>query len=169
MLQQPIELVAEGGILARGVIAGGELLDWRDERFRNEASAVRAEVSACVGVATPEHGTIDGCRLGSLRHWYSSNARRAFAMKCVTLSKSFTPGADSTPDDTSTPKGRTARIALATLSGVRPPASTTRRFCAIPAACVQSTTAPVPPRRTGSMLSSSSVVSSGHASLASPS
>src|SRR5580658_7489350 len=40
---------------------------------------------------------------------------------------SFTPGAPSIPDDTSTPHGRTVANASATFSAVRPPARTNFR------------------------------------------
>src|SRR4051812_14221447 len=49
-------------------------------------------------------------------------ASRALATKSRTRSGSLRPGADSTPLATSTPAGRTRRIASATLSGFRPPA-----------------------------------------------
>src|SRR5258705_4821616 len=103
VLQQPIELVAERLVLARGEVARPELPDRPHERFGNEAAAVRAEVAARVGLASPEHRPINGCRPGRLRHCNPSNAPRALAMNCATLSNSFTPGADSTPEDTSTP------------------------------------------------------------------
>src|SRR5262245_126003 len=166
MLQQPVELFAERLVLACGVVAGRQLFDRRDERLGHEPAAVCPEITASIRIASSEHRPIDRRCLGRLHQRYSSKARRAFEMNCATLSKSFTPGADSTPDDTSTPNGCTARMAVATLSGVRPPASTTLRVFAIPAARVQSTALPVPPRRTGSMLSTSSAVSGDHASAA---
>ena len=54
VLEQAIELVAERRVGARGDVAGRELLDRRDERLGDEASAVGAEVSARVGIAPAE-------------------------------------------------------------------------------------------------------------------
>jgi hypothetical protein len=68
------------------------------------------------------------------------------------------------PDATSTPNGRTWRIASVTLAAVRPPASTTRRPAAIRAARVQSIVRPVPPCRSVSCASSTTVVASGTSS-----
>src|SRR5205823_309666 len=166
VLQQLIELAGELRILARREVAFGQRFDWRDQRLGHEPPAVRAKVSARVGIAASEHRTIGACFLRCLAHWRSSNARRAFATKRVTLSISLMPGADSTPDDTSTPNGWTARIARVTFSGVSPPARTTRRRIAAIAAGFQFTTIPVPPRCSGSTLSISNAVSGPQASHA---
>ena len=50
-------------------------------------------------------------------------AVRAAFTKARIIAASFTPGADSTPEDTSTPGAPVAAMAAVTLSGVRPPAS----------------------------------------------
>ena len=50
------------------------------------------------------------------------SASRTRSMNRRILSRLFRPGLDSTPLATSTAKGRSAEIASATLSGVRPPA-----------------------------------------------
>ena len=62
VLQQAIELLAERRIGARGEVTGRQLLDRRYEGFRHEAAAVRAEVSAHVGIASSEDGTVSDGR-----------------------------------------------------------------------------------------------------------
>jgi hypothetical protein len=54
--EQPIELGAKRWIRSRGEIALGQLLDWRDERLRDEAPAVGAEVAARIRIAPAERG-----------------------------------------------------------------------------------------------------------------
>ena len=69
--------------------------------------------------------------------------------KGTELAGSLTPGADSTPEDTSTMYGRTLPTASDTFSGFNPPDRIVRRRAAIAAATLQSIVRPVPPRRTG--------------------
>ena len=85
-------------------------------------------------------------RGGSPRGRGSPRARPPWrrVMKRRTSVGSLTPGADSTPLATSTPHGRTRSIASATLSGVRPPARSTRRPDGAPSARDQSNTCPEP-------------------------
>src|SRR5512147_583460 len=61
------------------------------------------------------------------------------------LRGSFSPGADSTPEATSTPQGLTCLTASATFSGVNPPASNSGYFFANSAAPFQSAVTPLPP------------------------
>jgi hypothetical protein len=117
MLQEMGELVAERRILPRRQVSGGELLDRRDQRLRHESPTVLAEVAAGIGIPTAEHRALArGCR-----HHFSMAplagrptsasalaaeaiiAVRAAARNRATFSGFFTPGASSTPDDTSTP------------------------------------------------------------------
>ena len=110
--QQPSELVAESLVVARGEVRAFELGNWGDERLRHESPAISAVVTAGIRVACPKAGII-----------YVSNAAKSARNR----SGSLTPGADSTPDDTSIPNGRTVSIAVRTFSGRSPPASNTRR------------------------------------------
>ena len=110
VLQQAIELVAERRVRAGGEVARRQLLDRRDQRLGHEAAAVGAEVAAGVGIAPAEH-------VGRVVASFRPVVHRSF--KCAPrvrqeprhLVESFTPGAASTPDDTSTPNGRTVAIA----------------------------------------------------------
>ena len=84
-------------------------------------------------------------RLARLRR--SSTASpppRAASMNRRSLRGSFWPGRASTPVATSTPHGRTSRIASPTLSGVSPPAIISRTPPGAPSASRQSNTLPEP-------------------------
>src|SRR5581483_2076620 len=94
-----------------------------------------------------------GCgSLGSRGVWRLVHALFAALRKARIFVTSFAPSV-STPLATSTAQGWTVRMASATLSGVRPPASHTGISLAIPAATPQSKTWPVPPRALASALS----------------
>src|SRR5690606_39201405 len=69
---------------------------------------------------------------------------RTAPTKARMRSASLSPGAVSTPLETSTPCGATVSIAAATLSLSRPPARIMLPFFAIPAAISQSTFSPRP-------------------------
>ena len=69
----------------------------------------------------------------------------AARQKAAILVASLTPGADSTPDDTSTYRAPVTRIASATLSGVKPPASIHGTGQRRPAIKRQSNDNPLPP------------------------
>jgi hypothetical protein len=127
VLQQPRELVAERRVRARGEKSLGQLLDRRNERLRHEAPAVGAEVAARIRIAPAKNGS-QSIRV-NFGHGVTirANADRAFIRKRATFSRSFTPGADSTPEATSTPIGRTVMMASSMFSGVSPPARTTLR------------------------------------------
>ncbi len=71
----------------------------------------------------------------------------AAATKAAILAGSFTPGALSTPDDTSTCRAPVSRIASATFSGVSPPASIQGRSQWRRASSRQSKASPLPPGR----------------------
>ena len=62
-------------------------------------------------------------------------------------SGSFSPGLDSTPEETSTIGAPVARMASATLSGVRPPESMNGTWSLTPSSVRQSKGAPLPPGR----------------------
>src|SRR5688572_3988222 len=163
VFEQVVELRTERGVRAGRHVSRRQLLDRRHQRFGDEAAAVGAVITPRVGIPPAEHRTF--CRNHVVHRL--SNASRALARNCATFVKSLTPGDSSTPDDTSTPYGRTVAIASPTVAGVSPPASTTRRSRANEAARGQSTVTPVPPRRSGSAASSSSVASGAHAEQAS--
>src|SRR4029453_13576780 len=105
MRQQTIELGTERRVGTGGKIARRQLFDRRDERLGHEAAAVGTEVTPRIGIASAKS------RYRSHVVTTRTNAARALATKRATLSRSFTPGADSTPDDTSTPIGRTVMMA----------------------------------------------------------
>src|SRR6202012_1919684 len=89
--------------------------DQRHQRFRDEAAAENAEMPALVGTAAEGIGT------GLVHLTINSSLARAARMKSRIISTSLTPGARSTPEDTSTPPARVTRIASATLPAWRPP------------------------------------------------
>src|SRR5437588_585080 len=84
--------------------------------------------------------------LGLLRCSSAAPAARAAWMNRRSLRGSLRPlpGAVSTPVETSTPQGRTRRIASATFSGVSPPASRRRTPSNAPLTWHQSNTRPEP-------------------------
>jgi hypothetical protein len=72
-------------------------------------------------------------------------------MKARTSAASLTPGAVSTPEDTSTPAGRVAAMAAATVWGVRPPESMKPSEGSSALSRLQSKVAPWPPGRVASL------------------
>ncbi len=70
-----------------------------------------------------------------------ARAARRRPTNCDDLRGLLTPGRSSTPLDTSTPKGRTARIAAATLAALEP-AREDRAACGAPAAAPRSSRPP---------------------------
>ena len=106
-IEQDGEFLAEGGVGAGREIRRLQRRHRRDQGLGDESSAVGAEVPARVRVAPPEdragrgravrrrHGRCSAPAAASAPATAARNARRR--------SGSFTPGRDSTPDDTSTP------------------------------------------------------------------
>src|SRR5262249_18240188 len=120
--QIAIHLLPERGIVLGFGVSLLELEDDRHQRLGNEAAAVDAEVSALVRPGAERVGfVLDGHARLATRG--VSSASRAARMKARILSGSFTPGARSTPDDTSTAGARVIRSASATLPGSSPPDS----------------------------------------------
>src|SRR5690606_15026710 len=72
-------------------------------------------------------------------------ALRAAAMKARMSASSFTPGALSTPEETSTCRAPVRRIAVATFSGVSPPARIQGQGQYFRATSRQSKASPLPP------------------------
>src|SRR6185437_11258669 len=111
----------------------------RHQRLGNEAAAVDAEVPALVGTGakrigllnghlTPPHPTVlravDLSPKGRGEEEESlASAARAALTKARIFSGSFSPGARSTPDDTSTAPARVIATASPTLAASRPPDS----------------------------------------------
>ena len=150
--QQVVELGAEGGVGPRVAERGLELLARGDERLGDEATAELAEPS--VGVRLAHQRSRSDRRSFVLPVVWAARRRPGRApgrrrarqprMNAFSLRGSLRPGLASTPVDTSTPHGRTASIASATFSGVRPPASMTRMPSGAPSASAQSNTSPDP-------------------------
>src|SRR5262245_19748482 len=151
--EQTIESSAKSRIIAHVQVCTFECFNWLDERLGHESAAEFPEVAACIRIAPGD----SGCHRVSTSFIAATSA--------LSLSGSFNPGELSTPDDTSIPAGSTRPIASPTFSGVKPPARITGRLRATVEARLQSTSLPVPPRRTRSCTSSSTRVSSGHASI----
>src|ERR1043166_2527335 len=115
--------------LERGVDLGGrvgllQLQDQRHQGLGNEASAVNAEVAALVGAGAERVGLLlNGHALLMMLPTSSASAARAARTKARILSGSFSPGARSTPEDTSTARACVMRKASATLPASSPPES----------------------------------------------
>src|SRR5207253_9491218 len=107
-----VQLGAESRIFASGVPGLFELFERRHQHFGGITPAVRAEVSACVGLRSHE--------------------RRAASINCFMRAWSLRPGDDSTPEATSTAQGFLRSMAARTLPGSRPPARMRGRVkCAV--------------------------------------
>src|SRR5262249_49901299 len=118
-----------------------QIEDQRHQRFGDEAAAENAEMPVLVGTAA------EGIRTRLVHRTGNSTLARTARMKSRIISTSLTPGARSTPEDTSTPPARVMRTASATLPAWSPPdtmnGSARSRFCST----CQSNTAPSPPGR----------------------
>src|SRR6478735_4733725 len=105
----------ERGIGLGRVIGLLKIEDQRHQRFGDETSAENAEMAGIVGAAAV------GIWFGGGHQTLNSRLARLARMKALISSGSLTPGALSTPDETSTPPARVTRRASATLPGCRPP------------------------------------------------
>ena len=102
-----------------------QIEDQRHQRLGDEAAAIEAEMAALVRPAA----------IGVQRVWFGARAHERFGLGCVggglgrpneasdTSSASFSPGARSTPEETSTSEAPVALIASPTVSAVEPPDS----------------------------------------------
>src|SRR3954471_11045646 len=119
----------------------------RHQRFGDEAAAIEAEMPAIVGAGTERIGLLKGhAPLIILPRAASAPAAsRAAATNARILSGSFSPGARSTPDETSTPGAAVRRSASATLPAWRPPESMNGTFTARASSSRQSKLLPRPP------------------------
>ena len=108
-----VHLGLERRIGLGGVVGLLQIEDQRHQGFGDEAAAENAEMPVLVGTAAEGigtrlvHRTLNSFDLGHLP--------RAARMKSRIMSTSLTPGARSTPEDTSTPPARVMRTASATL------------------------------------------------------
>src|SRR5690606_29359481 len=140
-----VELGTEGGILPRRRERLLEFGQGSHQSLGSEATSVVAESPR--GVGPIESGGGHAC--------FASSMNRRIR------SASLTPGDDSRPEESSTPNGRTARTASATLSGDSPPA---RRKGLSRSRVLQSKVSPLPPGSSGWGVSTNSR-SSGAASI----
>src|SRR6202007_3056417 len=98
--------------------------DQRHQCFGNEAAAIDAEMVALVGTGAVRVGLLlTGHALLMILPASSAAAARAARTKARILSGSFSPGARSTPEETSTPGALVIRRASATLPASSPPES----------------------------------------------
>src|SRR5262245_47598980 len=144
MGEKIVKLGLEGGIGLGLGISAFEIEDERHQRLGDVASAIEAEMAALVGPGA----------IGVERIVLVARAHDAFALCCspallaarmkqVTRSGSFSPGARSTPEDTSTSAAPVMAMAAATVSGVRPPDSA--NGAPKPCSACQSKATPLPP------------------------
>ena len=126
--QQPVELAVEFGVglgLAVGLL---QRQHQRHQRLGDEAAAENAEMAALVGAVAERIGLVDFGHAGLLASCSRAKAARAAATKAAIFFSSLTPGARSTPDETSTPRAPDSAIASPTLSGVEPARQQPRDF-----------------------------------------
>ena len=118
-----IHLLAERRI---GLGVGVGLLQFEDQRHQrlgDKAAAINAEMPALVGPGAEGIRLLDGHAELATFAARRAAASRAARMKARIISESFSPGARSTPEETSTPPARVIRKASATLPASRPPES----------------------------------------------
>src|SRR5712692_910361 len=115
--QQAVNLPAEGRVIASGNVCGLELLEGTHQSLGHIAAPVRAKTATSIGPSLLTH-LVCGAQANA------PEADSAASMNSRSFTLSLRPGADSTPLETSTAAGRAERMASATLSGRKPPAST---------------------------------------------
>src|SRR4029077_18505637 len=143
VLEVAVHLGAEFRIVLRLVVGALQIEDQRHQRLGDEAAAVNAEMPALVRPGAEGIDLLRNVHAGTL-------AERAARMKARIFSGSFTPGALSTPDETSTPGARVMRSASATFSGFKPPESMNGIDKSIFSSRCQSNGLPRPPGRVAS-------------------
>src|SRR4029078_2193459 len=115
MGEQPRQFRLEGGILFRGLIGLFQRQHQRHQGLGDEASAIGAKMAMTVGTRAPRIGNpVHAVCLLIVAAWMKSR------MACA----SFTPGALSTPEETSTSFAPDKAMARATLSGIKATART---------------------------------------------
>src|SRR5262249_16595198 len=125
MLEVAVHLLAELRIVAGPGIGLFELENERHQRLGDEAAAVETEVAALVRPGAERIELLHRhARLVALPDAASMPAAaRTAATNSPILSRSFTPGVRSTPEETSTPDAAVMRSASATLPASSPPES----------------------------------------------
>src|SRR6187551_2292048 len=104
------------------VVGALQIEDQRHQRLGDKAAAIDTEMPALVGAGA------EGVRLRRVHALtfaiaVAASAARAARMKARIFSRSFSPGARSTPEDTSTPGAPVMAIACPTLPASSPPES----------------------------------------------
>src|SRR5262249_49701038 len=161
ILEVAVHLAAEAGIVPRLGVGRLQLQNERHQRLGHETAAVEPEMSTLVGSGAERIELLDGHALLTAFSGAESfsTAARAAAMKARILSGSFSPGARSTPEETSTPGAAVMRSAWATFSASRPPESMNgRRVCTF-SRSRQSKRRPSPPGRVASASARASKIS----------
>src|SRR3954447_17005241 len=134
MREVAIHLSLERRIGLGFVVGFLQIENERHQSFGDEAVAVNTEMPALVrsrpeGIRLLHSHAVLAARSLSI----PAIAARAAHIKARIFSGSFSPGARSTPDETSTPGARVMRSASATLLASRPPESmygtSVSRFC----------------------------------------
>src|SRR5262252_4946742 len=143
-----VHLLLECRVLLRRRIRRFKLEDDRHQCLGDEAAAIISKMPAIVGTGAERIGlALDGHEpLATLRS-LALAALRAARTKARILSGSFSPGARSTPEETSTPGADVIRSASATLLASRPPESRNGTPGSIPSSSRQSKLLPRPPGR----------------------
>src|SRR5262249_38167497 len=143
-----VHVLLECRVLLRRRIRPFKLEDDRHQCLGDEAAAIIAEMSAVVGTGAERIGlALDSHEpLATLRS-LALAALRAARTKARILSGSFSPGARSTPEETSTPGAEVMRSASATLLASRPPESRNGTPGSMPFRSLQSKLLPRPPGR----------------------
>src|SRR3546814_9674731 len=107
MFEQIVEFGLEGGVGLRGAIFAFEGEDQRHQRFGDIAAAEGAEMAArirLIAQAVRSRGGLGAEAVGTVGH------RHAALRKAAILSTSLTPGALSTPVETSTRDRKSTRL-----------------------------------------------------------
>src|SRR5262245_1233858 len=146
-----VHLRAKGWIVFRLRVSLFELEDERHQRLGDEPAAILPEMPALIRTDAK------GIRLALHRHEPLATLRsaalaalRAARTNARILSGSFSPGARSTPEDTSTAGAFVIRSASATLPASRPPDSMNGTPGSMPSRSRQSKLLPSPPGRVAS-------------------
>src|SRR5579885_704724 len=143
-----VHFLPEGGIGLGFGVGALEVEDQRHQSLGDEAAAVDAEMPALVGAGAEGIGLLLHTHtMDSFDRSRGASASRAARMKARILPGSLTPGALSTPEETSTPRAPVIAIASTTLPGLRPPDSIHGTPASTPRSRVQSNVLPRPPGR----------------------
>src|SRR5262249_59879001 len=136
MFEVIVELGLKAGIFARRGVSGLDRQDQRHQCLGDKAPTIDSETAALVRTASET--------VGELRS-HSSPSARAAARKALILSRSFSPGRFSTPEETSTAVAPEMRTASGNSSAVKPPDSIHTRRQERPAIRPQPKANPLPP------------------------